>query len=68
VYGASQRTLATPTERPTAVSSACRVIPAASPCEKETPWARKATAIAALAMPMFPGVRGMSPETSSAGE
>ncbi len=53
--------------RPTAVSSAWRVIPAASPRSKEIPCARKAIAIAALAIPMFPGVSGMRPETSSAG-
>ena len=66
-YGASQATLAIPTVRPTAVSSAWRVIPAARPWLKETPWARKAMAIAALAIPMFPGVSGRRPETSRAG-
>src|SRR4051794_17864748 len=53
--------------RPTAVSTAWKAIPAASPLVKETPWDWKARAMAPLVMPMLPGVRGIIPATSRAG-
>ena len=66
-YGASQITLETPTRIPTAVSTAWKAIPAASPRVNEMPCVWKAIAIAPLVTPMFPGVSGTIPATSRIG-
>ena len=49
------------------VSTALNAIPAAIAVSTSAPWAFSAKTIAALATPMFPGVSGSVPASSSAG-
>ena len=65
--GASESAPAAPKARPTTVSTACSVIPAATAASSGTPWACSANATAALVSPTLPGVIGSSFASSIAG-